>query len=54
LIDVFTEIEAVLDVFRDSYMNKHLIFAIVECLLGVLVPEMQELGSCLGSGWDDY
>jgi hypothetical protein len=39
------EIEAVLDVFGDSYMNKHLIFAIVECLLGALVPEMQERGS---------
>lgn len=39
------EIEAILDVFSDSYMNKHLVFRIVETLLGALVPEMQERGS---------
>ncbi len=39
------EIEAILNVFSDSYMNKHLIFGIVETLLDALVPEMRERGS---------
>jgi hypothetical protein len=39
------EIENILDVFSDSYMNKHLSFGIVEAVLGKLVPEMMERGA---------
>ncbi|MCJ1482716.1 hypothetical protein MMC06_002882 [Schaereria dolodes] len=38
------EVEGILDVFGDSYMNKHLVFGIVELVLVRLVPELGENG----------
>ena len=36
------DIESVLDVFGDKYMNKHLLYSIVELIVVKLVPEMKE------------
>ena len=36
------EIERTLDVFGDKYMNKHLLYAIVELVVVTLVPELAE------------
>lgn len=38
------EFEAVLDIFGDSYCNKHLIYGILELVLVRLVPEIGEKG----------
>jgi hypothetical protein len=38
------DVERILDVFGDAYMNKHLIFGIVELLLVRLMPELGEKG----------
>ena len=38
------EIEDVLDIFADSYMNKHLIFGILELCVVRLMPEVGEMG----------
>ena len=38
--EMILEIEAILDVFGDPYMNKHMVFGIVELLLLRLVPEL--------------
>ncbi|MCJ1357269.1 MAG: hypothetical protein MMC33_007265 [Icmadophila ericetorum] len=38
------EIEAVLDVFGDSYCNKHLLYGIIELCLVRIVPEISEMG----------
>lgn len=37
-------IEDILKVFGDTYMNKHLVFSIVELVVVRLLPEMAELG----------
>lgn len=56
---MLAEVEAVLDVFGDPYMNKHLVFAIVELCVVRLVPEMREMGvrelmeARLGEGWEE-
>lgn len=55
---MLTDIECVLDVFGDAYMNKHLIFGIVELCVVRLMPEIGEMGvrelmeARLGEGWD--
>ncbi len=36
--------EGVLDVFGDSYCNKHLLYGIVELIIVRLIPEMAEKG----------
>ena len=38
------EMEDVLDVFGDSYCNKHLLYGIVELIIVRLIPEMAEKG----------
>lgn len=38
------EIEEVLGMFGDSYLNKHLIYGVVELIVVRLVPEMGEKG----------
>lgn len=56
---MLVEIEAVLDIFGDSYMNKHLIFGIVELCLVRLMPEIGEMSvrelmeTRLGEGWEE-
>ncbi|MCJ1384651.1 hypothetical protein MMC17_007769 [Xylographa soralifera] len=56
---MLADIEAVLDVFGDSYMNKHLVFGIVELCVVRLMPEVGEMGvgelmeARLGEGWED-
>ena len=56
---IVREIEAILDVFGDSYCNKHLLYGIVELCLVRLVPEISEMGvrelmeARLGEGWDN-
>ena len=41
---MLADIEDVLDIFGDPYMNKHLVFGIVELCLVRLVPEIGEKG----------
>ncbi|MCJ1478347.1 hypothetical protein MMC13_007025 [Lambiella insularis] len=56
---MLAEVEAVLDVFGDAYMNKHLVFGIVELCVVRLMPEMGEMGvrelmeTRLGEGWEE-
>lgn len=56
---IVREIEVILDIFGDSYCNKHLLYGIVELCLVRLVPEISEMGvrelmeSRLGEGWDN-
>jgi len=38
------EVEELLDLFQDSYCNKHLVYAIVDLLVVRLMPEMAEKG----------
>lgn len=38
------EIENVLDMFGDSYCNKHLLYGIVELVIVRLMPELAEKG----------
>ncbi len=38
------EVEDILDVFDDSYCNKHLLYSIVELVIVRLIPEMGEKG----------
>ena len=38
------EVEEVLDMFSDSYCNKHLLYGVVELIVVRLVPEMAEKG----------
>ncbi len=38
------EVEGVLDVFGDSYCNKHLLYGVVELVIVRLIPEMAEKG----------
>ncbi|MCJ1284109.1 hypothetical protein MMC26_003440 [Xylographa opegraphella] len=53
------DVEAVLDVFGDPYMNKHLVFGIVELCFVRLMPELGVMGvrqlmeARLGEGWED-
>ena len=37
---ILTEIEEILDVFGDSYMNKHFLYSILELIVLRLVPEI--------------
>jgi hypothetical protein len=37
-------VERVLDVFGDSYCNKHLLYGVVELIIVRLIPEMAEKG----------
>jgi hypothetical protein len=37
-------VEDILNLFQDSYMNKHLIFAIIELVFVRLIPELGEKG----------
>ncbi len=39
-----SEVEEILDVFSDSYLNKHLLYAVVDLLVVRLMPEMAEKG----------
>ncbi|GAB7345051.1 hypothetical protein MBLNU457_3464t1 [Dothideomycetes sp. NU457] len=38
--DMISDVEAMLDVFGDSYLNRHFVFAVVEVLVVRLFPEM--------------
>lgn len=38
------EVEEVLDVFSDSYANKHLVYGLVELIIVRLMPELSEKG----------
>lgn len=38
------EVERLLDVLGDPYLNKHLIFGIIELVIVRLLPEMGEMG----------
>jgi len=38
------EVEDVLDMFGDSYCNKHLLYGLVELILVRLIPELAEKG----------
>lgn len=40
----FTEVEELLNVFQDSYCNKHLVYAILDLIVVRLIPEMAEKG----------
>jgi hypothetical protein len=56
---MIAEIEAVLDIFGDAYMNKHPIFGIVELLIVRLLSEMADMSvrelmeTRLGEGWEE-
>ena len=56
---MLAEVEEVLDTFGDSYMNKHLIFGIVELCIVRLMPEIGEMSvrelmeMRLGEGWEE-
>ena len=39
-----SEVEEILDVFGDSYLNSHLLYAVVDLIVVRLVPEMAEKG----------
>ncbi|KAL9581317.1 MAG: hypothetical protein Q9203_005942, partial [Teloschistes exilis] len=41
---VVQEIETELEVWNDTYLNKHLAYRILEALLAKLIPEMGERG----------
>lgn len=46
--EMLTQIEEdILDVFADVYMNKHLVFGVMELVVVRLVPELGE------RGWED-
>jgi len=38
------EVEEALDIFGDSYLNKHLLYGVVELILVRLLPELGERG----------
>jgi hypothetical protein len=38
------EVEEVLNIFDDSYCNKHLLYGVVELIVVRLLPEMAEKG----------
>jgi len=38
------EVEDVLDMFGDSYLNKHLLYGVVELIVVRLLPELGETG----------
>lgn len=40
--DMIGQIEEMLDVFGDAYMNKHLVYSILELVFVRLIPEMGE------------
>ena len=56
--EMIMEIESVLDVFGDSYCNKHLVFGIIELCIVRIIPEIGEKGVAdlldarLGEGWE--
>lgn len=39
-----SEVEEILDVFGDSYLNAHILYAVVDLLVVRLMPEMAEKG----------
>lgn len=39
------QLEEILDVFGNAYMNKHLVYNLLELVLVRLVPEMGERGT---------
>lgn len=39
------DVEEILDVFSDSYLNAHLLYAVVDLIVVRLVPEMAEKGA---------
>lgn len=56
---MLAEVEEVLEIFSDSYMNKHLVFGIVELCIVRLLPEVGEMSvrelmeTRLGEGWEE-
>ena len=56
---MLAEVEEVLETFGDSYMNKSLIFGIVELCFVRLLPELGEMSvrqlmeTRLGEGWEE-
>ncbi|MCJ1389525.1 hypothetical protein MMC18_002382 [Xylographa bjoerkii] len=56
---MLADLETVLDVFGDVYMNKHLVFGVVELCVVRLMPEVGQMGvrelmeARLGEGWED-
>ena len=56
--ELIEEVEKILDVYRDAYCNKHLIYGIVELCIVRLVPEVGEMGvrelmdARMGEGWE--
>ena len=39
--DIISQIEDILDVFGNTYLNKHLVYNILELVIVRLVPELQ-------------
>lgn len=56
---MLAEVEEILETFGDSYMNKSLIFGIVELCIVRLLPELGEMSvrelmeMRLGEGWEE-
>ena len=42
--EMIAEVEKILDLFEDSYMNRHLIFRILELVFVRILPELGEQG----------
>lgn len=42
--DAVTQVEELLEVFGDGYCNRHLVFGVVDLVVGRVVPEMREKG----------
>ena len=42
--DMRGQIEEILDVFGDAYMNKHFMFSVVDLIVVRLFPELEEVG----------
>jgi len=42
--EAMTQIEALLDVLGDAYLNKHLVFALLDHVVCRLFPEMKDVG----------
>jgi hypothetical protein len=41
---LINEVESLLDVLGDAYMNRHLVFGIIELIVVRIIPEMGEKG----------
>ena len=41
--EMIRQVEEILDVFGDAYLNKHLVYNILELVITRVVPELREL-----------